>query len=590
MTTSHMNVIKQMPMQKRATHHHHRHYYYLHVSRIPSLFTTSLLLLLLLLPVPYVVAGNREHTWKGEALPEGVVRGPLLHEHSFGTPIVTDWWDEGVPHFMIGGSAVANEKFIRLTTNNLGDHGFAFNTAPCDHPSWEVRLRFSIRAPLPVVRARLQKTEQAEVPYEGGEGMALWYLEQPLGDDHQHVPKYSKPLDPDAAEEEKLRRDPSVVADLLLNHNDELDDDDDDDDDEEEEEGEMNETAKEKRRVSRLLKQQEREELYRRVFKRGTSIDNSEYEPRIFGLKFSEFKGFGVLLDSVGHREGIDPHQHRNNTSTSNGGGNGNVKHASHDPRITLLFNLPAKERGGPKPAVNNFNPREADFHTSPVRLQCRYDFRQSPTERAVRMSAQTTYKNEQEAREMGGEALLHRTPEDPVELVVRYHRRRLSVIITREDVSRRRLVAVNPTDTLQKKPLKGGNKYRIEKMYVDTLCGEIDNVDLPLHYHFGLSASTGLRNKRHTERKGVETNNLPSSAGGNPLKAFIKELYTVKQMEMHVDVHDVISFELRELGKDAKAMGYSKSIPIEHFDYEVDRRERLHFSRQLPVEPEPDE
>ncbi|PBJ78832.1 hypothetical protein BCY84_03836 [Trypanosoma cruzi cruzi] len=587
-----MHVTQQMSIWKRNSHHH------FHFSGISSLFITSRLffLLLLLLPVPYVVRGNTEHAWKGEALPEGVVRGPLLHEHAFSAPIVTDWWDEGVPHFMIGGSAVANEKFIRLTTNNLGDHGFAFNTAPCDHPSWEVRLRFSIRAPLPVVRARARQAEQEAVPYEGGEGMAIWYLEQPLGDDHQHVPKYSKQLDPDAAQEEELSRDPSRVADLLLNQNDDEDEDDDDEEEEEEKEEEMNEKAREKRRMARLLKQKEREELYRRVFKRGTSIDNSEYEPRILGLKFSEFKGFGVLLDSVGHREGTDshPHHHRSsnnkNNNNNSSSGSGSAKNAPHDPRITLLFNLPAKERGGAKPAVNNFNPREPDFHTSPVRLQCQYDFRQSPTERAVRMSAQTTHKDEQEARESGGEALLHRTPEDPVELVVRYHRRRLSVIITREDVSRRRIVAVNPAEMVQKRPLKGGNKYRVEKMYVDTLCGEIDNVDLPLNYHFGVSASTGPRNKKHTERKGARTANFPSSPGGNPLRAFIKEMYTVKQMDMHVDVHDVISFELRELGKDAKAMGYSKSIPIEHFDYEVDRRERQHFSRQLPVDPEPDE
>ncbi|ESL06626.1 hypothetical protein TRSC58_05697 [Trypanosoma rangeli SC58] len=476
---------------------------------------------------------------------------------------------------MIGGSAVANEKFIRLTTNSPGDHGFAFNTAPCDHHSWEARLRFSIRPPLPLVRAQQRRHphEGNDVSYQGGEGMALWYLEQPLGDDHQHVPKYSKPLDPDTAEEEKLRRDPARVADLLFNPPD--NDDDDDDDDAEEADA----VVREKRLAARLQQQQPREAMYRHLLQRGTSTDNSNLEPRIFGLKFSEFKGFGVLLDSVGHREEADHQRPHGNNNT------GAAPHALHEPRVTLLLNLPAEERGGAKPPVNNFNPQERDFRASAVRLQCRYDFRQSPTERAVQMSAKTA---QEEGQEVTGEALLRRTPEDPVELVVRYHRRRLTVMLTREDTSRRRLATANTGDTPPQMSQKGRNAYRIEKTHVTTLCGEIDNVELPLKYHFGVSASTGPRAKRHAKQK-VEAVN-PSFPDSGGIRTLLQEFYGVETADMHVDVHDVIAFELRELGKDAKAMGYSKSIPIEHFDYDFDRRERLHLSRQLPVEPEPDE
>ncbi|RNF02879.1 hypothetical protein TraAM80_06094 [Trypanosoma rangeli] len=545
------------------------------------------MLLLMLLLVPCVQAGDtvpvgndpqRSHRAepRQEELPVGLIRSPLLHEHSFGAPIVTDWWHEGVPHFMIGGSAVANEKFIRLTTNSPGDHGFAFNTAPCDHRSWEARLRFSIRPPLPLVRARKrqQPHDENEVSYQGGEGMALWYLEQPLGDDHQHVPKYSKPLDPAAAEKEKLHRDPIRIADLLFN----TPEDDEDDDDEDAEEA--NATVREKRRAERLLQQQSREAMYRHLLQRGTSTDNSNLEPRIFGLKFSEFKGFGVLLDSVGHREEADHQRHRGNNDNT-----GAAPHALHEPRVTLLFNLPAKERGGAKPPVNNFNPQEPDFRTSAVRLQCQYDFRQSPTERAVQMSAKTA---QEEGQEDTKEALLRRTPEDPVELVVQYHRRRLTVMLTREDMSRRRLISASTGDTLPQTSQRGGTAYRIEKTHVTTLCGEFDNVELPLNYHFGVSASTGPQVKRHAKEK-VGAGN-PSFPDKGVIRTLLHEFYGVEATDMHVDVHDVIAFELRELGKDAKAMGYSKSIPIEHFDYDFDRRERLHLSRQLPVEPEPDE
>lgn len=48
---------------------------------------------------------------------------------------------------MIGGSAIATDRFIRLTSNSLNDNGFLFNTASVDVDNWEVKVKLSIRPP-----------------------------------------------------------------------------------------------------------------------------------------------------------------------------------------------------------------------------------------------------------------------------------------------------------------------------------------------------------------------------------------------------------------------------------------------------------
>lgn len=476
-------------------------------------------------------------------LPPGVIRGPLLHEHSFQPPLVDDWWEEGVPHFMIGGSAVANAKFMRLTTNSLEDHGFAFNTAPLDHDDWEARVKVSVRPPPPAAEAG----RNSSIPYQGGDGLALWYIDQPIGDDHQHVVKYSKAISTELVDEILDMENPWRLADVLLNADDNDGDDDDlDEDDLTDEEKEQRRLAQERR----VLKQQKREEVFRRFFKRGTSIDDSDREPRIMGVKYSDFnRGFAVVLDSVGDE---DSHM-----LAHTGEGNA-VEHHHHNSTVSVLFNLPDHTFDAGNTIINNFNPTHPNFRKASRLLQCQYDFRQK---------AYKKYSPHDDDNSEAAKALA--APEEPVELVVRYYKKKLTVILRREEVEKRELVKAEAAFGVEQKT----TAVEVRRTYRETLCGELFPVIIPLKYHFGLSASTGHRKRE--ERK-------PSTAQG----AFHQ---TKTGTLMHVDVHDVFQFELRELGLDAKAMGYSKTVPLEHFDYEKDRREREHFSRQIPVEPDAD-
>ncbi|AAZ12753.1 hypothetical protein, conserved [Trypanosoma brucei gambiense DAL972] len=527
-------------------------------------------------------------------LPDGLVRSPPLHEHSFGSPIVADWWDEGVPHFVLSGGALASEEFIRLApAGALGARGFAFNTVPCDHKSWEVRLRFSIRTPLPIARARAMEKrrkgneagngeggeeEKEEESYQGGDGMALWYIERPIGDNNQHVPKHAK-----AKEDQKEEEDPSDpldprrVADLLHNTTESDDDDDDDDDDE----GVVNETKREERHAERLKRQKEREELYSRFLKRGTSQNESDLEPRVFGLKFSDFKGFGVLIDSIGRTEGYED---------GNGGedktGRDKKKHVKHEPKITLLLNLPGSEaEGGRPPTVNNFDPTQPDFRVSPVRLQCNYDFRQAPTPHAIMMGLnhqnikeqKGTQRSQHKQRVEEEEEILRRTPEEPVELLVRYYDGKLRVALRRENISLRRVVFTAPPQP-KARHLPQSSNYYIEHSYDETLCGELSGVKLPLMYHFGVSVSTGRRPHHSNSRKRSHSPNAPRG----PLAALMANDGTAVDELAHVDVHEAMSFELRELAHDAEAMSHGKHAAMEHFDYETDQKEREEYSRGL--------
>ncbi|KAG5507805.1 hypothetical protein JIQ42_08095 [Leishmania sp. Namibia] len=496
-------------------------------------------ILLALLLCGCACASNTAGPHVNDDLPPGVMRGPLLHEHSFQEPLVNDWWEEGVPHYMIGGSAVANERFLRLTTNDLDDHGFAFNTAPLDHDNWEARVRFSIRPPPPAAGM-----SGSSAHYQGGDGMAFWYLDQPIGDDHQHVVKYSKSISPELRDEMLDAENPWRVADFLLN-------DDDDDNDEGADEDDLTEQELQKRqevKERRAAKRKKRDELFKRLFKRGTSVDESDREPRIMGVKFSDFnKGFGLVLDSVGdEKEHLHEHQQQGDA----------VKHHHHSASIYLLLNLPNHTARSGAMVINNFDSTRENFRRSPDVLRCTYDFRQKGTK-----------PYDPKAHSMDKAAKAATAAEEPLELVVRYYKKKPTVIIRREDVAKREVSMVLDETG------KATDEVEVVRTYTETMCGEVYPIQLPLRYHFGLSASTGHRPAKDLKRRSLRS----------VFHEADKETFT------HVDVHDVVKFEVRELGLDAKAMGYSKTIPLEHFDFEADRRERLHFSRQIPVGPDSD-
>lgn len=85
---------------------------------------------------------------------------PLIHHHSLQAPFVADWWQEGVPHWDIGGDAVVvSDRFVRLTPPDTSRSGFAWNTVPNEYENWEVRLTFIIR----------------RNPRPGADGIAFWY-------------------------------------------------------------------------------------------------------------------------------------------------------------------------------------------------------------------------------------------------------------------------------------------------------------------------------------------------------------------------------------------------------------------------------
>ncbi|CAJ1986079.1 Legume-like lectin family [Leishmania donovani] len=509
------------------------------VTTIPMATTRLAVSLLTLFLCGCACVSNAAAARVNDDLPPGVMRGPLLHEHSFQEPLVSDWWEEGVPHYMIGGSAVANERFLRLTTNDLDDHGFAFNTAPLDHDNWEARVRFSIRPP------PLAADMNGSSHYQGGDGMALWYLDQPIGDDHQHVVKYSKSISPELRDEMLDAENPWRVADFLLNG------DDDDDEDEGVDEDDLTEQEKQERQQAkdrRATKKRKREALFKRLFKRGTSVDESDREPRIMGVKFSDFnKGFGLILDSVGdEKEHLREHQQQGDA----------VQHHHHTSSIYLLLNLPNHTSSSGATVVNNFDPTRENFRSSPHVLRCTYDFRQKGTK-----------PYDPKARMMDKVTKAATAAEEPLELIVRYYKQKLTVIIRREDVAKREVSWV--VDEMG----KATDEVEVVRTHTETMCGEVYPIHLPLRYHFGLSASTGHRPAKNRKRR--------------PLRSVFHE--ADKKTFTHVDVHDVLKFDLRELGLDAKAMGYSKTIPLEHFDFEADRRERLHFSRQLPVNPDSD-
>ncbi|EPY19518.1 hypothetical protein STCU_09406 [Strigomonas culicis] len=346
---------------------------------------------------------------------------------------------------MIGGSTVANENFLRLTTHTLDDHGFAFNTAPLDHANWEARIQLSVRPPGPAAR-----DHDPSVKYQGGDGMAFWYLQQPIGDDHQHVPKYSKVVTAELLEENLERDNPWRLADAILQ-----DDADEDFDDavDEEDLTDAERRGMQAARAKRELKRKQREDLFRRLFRRGTSFDAGD-EPRVMGVKHADFaSGFAVVLDSVGpegtHRPGEDAHH-------------------AHRSTISLLLNVPNHTASAGQKVVNNFNGGRADFRQSPRLLQCDYDFRQEGAR---------AYNPDDASLSPAARAL--KAPGEPIELVVRYYEKKLSIIIRREVPEKRKIIE------------EGKEGVDVERTYRETLCGELYPLLLPQRYHFGLSAAT---------------------------------------------------------------------------------------------------
>lgn len=97
------------------------------------------------------------------AAQDDVVRGNLIAHHSLQPPYIADWWQEGVPHWDLGGDAVATDAFIRLTPQKHSRYGWVWNKQPNENPNWELRVRFAVfgkRAP-------------------GADGIAIWYAAEP---------------------------------------------------------------------------------------------------------------------------------------------------------------------------------------------------------------------------------------------------------------------------------------------------------------------------------------------------------------------------------------------------------------------------
>ena len=106
-----------------------------------------------LLTATGVLANNNHHG-------DSAHLSPLIHHHSLQTPFVADWWQEGVPHWDIGGDAVVvSDRFVRLTPPDTSRSGYAWNTIPNEYEDWEVRLTFIIR----------------RNPRVGADGIAFWY-------------------------------------------------------------------------------------------------------------------------------------------------------------------------------------------------------------------------------------------------------------------------------------------------------------------------------------------------------------------------------------------------------------------------------
>jgi mannose-binding lectin 1 len=112
-----------------------------------------------LLACLFVVVGIL--AWDSAA--ESIPRGDIIPHHSMEPPFVHDWWEEGVPHWDVGGDAVATNEMIRLTPQRASRFGWAWNSQRNDNPWWEVKMQFYIRS--------------RQNP--GADGLAFWYAQEP---------------------------------------------------------------------------------------------------------------------------------------------------------------------------------------------------------------------------------------------------------------------------------------------------------------------------------------------------------------------------------------------------------------------------
>lgn len=87
----------------------------------------------------------------------------ILQHHSLLPPFVHDFWQEGLPHWDIGGDAIVTENFIRLTPSFSSRYGWLWNSQPNDNQWWEMRAKFRIFSKQGL----------------GADGMAIWYAENP---------------------------------------------------------------------------------------------------------------------------------------------------------------------------------------------------------------------------------------------------------------------------------------------------------------------------------------------------------------------------------------------------------------------------
>ena len=93
-------------------------------------------------------------------------RGVVLRHHSIEAPYITDWWQEGIPHWEISGDTVVTNHFIRLTPEKSSRRGAVWNKIPYPHKNFELRARFLVRSKR----------------NPGADGIGFWYVaNKPVG-------------------------------------------------------------------------------------------------------------------------------------------------------------------------------------------------------------------------------------------------------------------------------------------------------------------------------------------------------------------------------------------------------------------------
>eukprot|EP00758_Cryptobia_borreli_P007626 Tbor_TRINITY_DN5317_c3_g1::TRINITY_DN5317_c3_g1_i10::g.4569::m.4569/K10082/LMAN2, VIP36; lectin, mannose-binding 2 len=99
------------------------------------------------------------------------IGGPITMHHSFIPPFVTDWWEEGVPHWRFGGDTVVTNKFVRVVPDKQSRFGWAFNVHPNEYIDWELRVTFFIRNLGDIV----------------ADGLGIWLISNPPSPDDKYM-------------------------------------------------------------------------------------------------------------------------------------------------------------------------------------------------------------------------------------------------------------------------------------------------------------------------------------------------------------------------------------------------------------------